>query len=408
VRKRRSEGWFTEIERKSGKTVVLYRWIEGDRERKYTLGSVEEFPSEKSRWKEVFRLGFDRQIEVRGPRSMRELIEHWLEKECPGDDSDPRDRRAFSTRDNYRCYVRKWLLPKWGERLLTDLKAPDVEDWLASLRWQVRKSKKRPNEPDKFLPLAPGTKKKLRDVMHLLYEHAKRYGWWPEDRINPISKVRQGGERRTTPIRLNLEELHHLIYKELQQRERTMVLFDFAGGLRRCELMGSKWEDIDFLQKVFKPKRSIVKMRVGKLKTKGSADPVPLDDSVIEELLRWRAHTPYAADEDYVFASPKMKGEQPYWMSRIMQHFIRPAAARAGIAIKGWHTLRHSYTTLLRQNNNDPKVVQGLLRWASPKMMNVYDEAVAPEKRTAHEKLLRKLAQRTVTRPADGAIFVSA
>jgi hypothetical protein len=94
VRKRRSEGWFTEIERKSGKTVVLYRWIEGDRERKYTLGSVEEFPSEKSRWKEVFRLGFDRQIEMRGPRSMRELIEHWLEKECPGDDSDPRDRRA--------------------------------------------------------------------------------------------------------------------------------------------------------------------------------------------------------------------------------------------------------------------------------------------------------------------------
>ena len=27
-------------------------------------------------------------------------------------------------------------------------------------------------------------------------------------------------------------------------------------------------------------------------------------------------------------------------------------------------------------------------------MMNVYDEAVAPEKRTAHEELLRKLAQR--------------
>src|SRR6266581_3004344 len=54
-------------------------------------------------------------------------------------------------------------------------------------------------------------------------------------------------------------------------------------------------------------------------------------------------------------------------MSRIMQHFIRPVAARSGIAIKGWLTLRHSYTTLLRQNDNDPKVVQGLLRWASPR-----------------------------------------
>lgn len=408
MRKRRSEGWFTEIQRKSGQTVVLYRWIEGDRERKYTLGTVDRFPSEKSRWKEVFRLGFDRQIEVRGPRSVRELVSHWLERECPGDDSDPRDRRAFSTRDNYRCYVRKWILPKWGDSLLTDLRAPDVEDWLAGLRWQVRRSKERPHEPDKVLPLAPGTKKKIRDVMHLLYEHAKRYGWWPEDRMNPISKVRQGGERRTTPIRLDLEQLHRLIYGVLQQRERTMVLFDFAGGLRRGELMGSKWEDIDFFEKVFTPKRSVVKMRVGRLKTKGSADPVPLDDSVIEELLRWRAETPYAADEDYVFASLKMKGRQPYWMGRIMQHFIKPAASRAGIAIKGWHTLRHSYTTLLRQNNNDPKVVQGLLRWASPKMMNVYDEAVAPEKRTAHEDLLRKLTQRTVKRTAEDAAFLSA
>jgi len=165
-------------------------------------------------------------------------------------------------------------------------------------------------------------------VPHPNYEHAKRHGWWPEDRMNPISKVRQGGERLTTPIRLNLEELHQLIYDVLQQRERTMVLFDFAGGLRRSELMGSKWEDIDFVQRIFTPRRSVMKMRVGKLKTKGSADPVPLDDSVIEELLRWRAETPYAADDDYVFASPKMKGKQPYWMSRIMQHFIRPAAAR--------------------------------------------------------------------------------
>ena len=120
-----------------------------------------------------------------------------------------------------------------------------------------------------------------------------------------------------------------------------------------------------------------------------------------------RAETPYAATHDYVFASPKMKGKQPYWMSRIMQHFIRPAAARAGIAIKGWHTLRHSYTTLPRQNDNDPKVVQGLLRWASPKMMNVYDEAVAPEKRTAHEKLLQNLSRRTVKRTAGDVVFVS-
>jgi integrase len=99
-------------------------------------------------------------------------------------------------------------------------------------------------------------------------------------------------------------------------------------------------------------------------------------------------------------SSKKMRGKQPYWMSRIMQHHIKPVAAKTGIEIKGWHTLRHSYTTLLRQNNNNPKVVQGLLRHASYSItMNVYDEAMSEEKRNAHRGVIQQL-NRSVTRSA--------
>ena len=71
-----------------------------------------------------------------------------------------------------------------------------------------------------------------------------------------------------------------------------------------------------------------------------------------------------------------------------------------GIEIRGWHALRHSYTTLLRQNNNNPKVVQGLLRHASYSItMNVYDEAMSEEKRNAHRGVIRQL-NRSVTRSA--------
>jgi integrase len=65
-------------------------------------------------------------------------------------------------------------------------------------------------------------------------------------------------------------------------------------------------------------------------------------------------------------------------------------AAEEGIAIKGWHTLRYPYTTLLRQNNNDPKVVPGLLRHNSIRVtMDIYDEAMSAEKQMAHQKVLR-------------------
>ncbi len=184
-----------------------------------------------------------------------------------------------------------------------------------------------------------------------------------------------------------------------------MVLLDFGTGLRRGELSGLRWEDICFEDKVLTPKRSIVKQRIGKVKTEASKKSIPLDDVLVEELLAWRQETPYAADSDYVFASPKMRGKQPYWMSRIMQHYIKPAAAEAGIHIKGWHTLRHSYTTLLRQNNNDPKVVQGLLRHASFSItMNIYDEAMSEEKRIAHQGVMQQL-NRSVTRSAPKSVI---
>src|SRR5207247_9777107 len=108
-------------------------------------------------------------------------------------------------------------------------------------------------------------------------------------------------------------------------RARIMGRLDVVAGLRRGELSGLQWGDIDFKEKTLTPSRSIVKQRVGRVKTEKSKNPVPLDEDLIDELLAWRAQTPYAEDGDYVFASPKMKGRQPYWMSRIMQHHIKPA-----------------------------------------------------------------------------------
>src|SRR5438309_1023504 len=85
----------------------------------------------------------------------------------------------------------------------------------------------------------------------------------------------------------------------------------------------------------------------------GSKKKIPLDGALVAELLAWRQETPYAGDSDYVFASLKMKGKQPYWMSKIMQLYIKPVAAQFGIPLRGWHTFRHSYTTMLRQNGNN-------------------------------------------------------
>jgi len=52
-----------------------------------------------------------------------------------------------------------------------------------------------------------------------------------------------------------------------------------------------------------------------------------------------------------------------------MGYHIRPAAKKLGIEKRiGWHTFHRTYSTLLKDNGEDVKVVQELLRHSSTKM----------------------------------------
>jgi integrase len=143
--------------------------------------------------------------------------------------------------------------------------------------------------------------------------------------------------------------------------------------LRRGELSGVKWEDIDFGERKLTPRRSIVKQHVGAVKTEKSKNSIPL----------------FRQPTDWVFASPVRQGKFPFWGQALLRHYIRPAAVKAGITKRiGWHTFRHSYSTLLKASGADIKVMQELLRHASTRVtLDTYTQAVTPAKRAAQTVL---------------------
>ena len=154
--------------------------------------------------------------------------------------------------------------------------------------------------------MARGSKAKIRNIMSVLFSHAIRWEWADK---NPVTSVRQSAKRLRTPDVLTPEEIMALLEK-LPEPLRTAAELDAFTGLRRGELIGLQWEDVDFENLVIHVRWSVVMMVSGTPKTEDSAKDVPLDAELAESLLKLRMSSLYNRPTDWVFASPTMKGKQ--------------------------------------------------------------------------------------------------
>lgn len=339
------------------------------------------------------------------------------------DDLEP-EERAWSTRKRYENVLKSWIEPRWSKVKLVHIVAGQVERWLRSLTKKPRK-KKQPKVPvqsnrrgkkkkkEKPKRLAPGTKAKIRNLMSVLFNHAIRWELYPK---NPISGpgrkggVRQSCKRKKAPIILTVAEMR-LILSKLSIRERALVSTDMITGIRRGELAGLKWKDVDFKRLVLHIRRSVVDQVTGRCKTEASAKPVPIDDYTAKDLLAWYRVTPYRRPDDWVFATDsaragEKRGKQPLWLSKVMQYHIQPLVKQLGIEKRvSWHTFRHTFTTLLTANNENVKVVQELLRHASSRVtLDFYAQAEMEDKRRAQLRIANSLHKPERKRRARGAV----
>jgi len=329
--------------------------------------------------------------------TMQDLIDHFRMKELDG---SVQQGRAWSTRNRYETYLKKWIEPRWGKQQLTAIKTPMVEEWLEQLR-PMRKRSSTANSHLKKVQaeksLAPGTKAKIRNIMGVLFNHAMRWEFTDRNPIKGLTRgagVRQSSKRVSVPDILEVSEMQDIL-AELLQRDRTLVLLSMVTGLRRGELAGLKWQDIDFQNLQIDVQRSVVSQVVGRCKTEASQKPVPIDEYTMSDLLAWFRETPFREPEDWVFATNssragKKRGKQPLWLSTVMRYHIEPVVRNLGIKKRvGWHTFRRTYATLLKANGEDVKVVQGLLRHGSSRVtLDIYAQAQMPAKRAAQQKVV--------------------
>ncbi|MGB9161384.1 MAG: site-specific integrase [Candidatus Sulfotelmatobacter sp.] len=390
----------------------LFRWRErcSDgtlRERNKVIGTVEEYPIKSKKLHEaVTRLRVN--INTDGPTeltsiTMAKAVDHYTVHELADCGAEG---KAYSTRSRKTQLLSKWVVPHWGKLELRAIKTVAVEQWLKTL---VTAKFGKPK------PLAGGTREKIRDAMSSIFNHAIR--WELTDR-NPItgptkrSGVRVSAKRERTPDILEIQEMQ-LLLAALGIRERAMLFLDMPSGLRRGELAGLKWEDFDFKKLHVSVTRSLVDQHVGPVKTETSRKLMPIDEFVARELLAWHAVTPYKKPSDYVWATDAnragaKRGKQPVWLSTVMRDYIQPMARKLGIQKKmSWHTFRHTFSSILKGNGEDVKVVQELLRHSTSRMtLDTYTQALGPDKRAAQSKVVGMIRPKervfSVYRDADG------
>ena len=134
-----------------------------------------------------------------------------------------------------------------------------------------------------------------------------------------------------------------------------LYYIDLATGLRRGELLGLKWSDIDLAKGVIHVRRQVLRQN-GKvveapLKTKNSYRNIAIGADTIEVLKGMEQK------DEYVFPSPYGGPMSPDSVLHMLQRVLK----RAGLERIRFHDLRHTFSVLALENGVDVKTLSAML-----------------------------------------------
>lgn len=161
-------------------------------------------------------------------------------------------------------------------------------------------------------------------------------------------------EMKTLPV----EQLTSFLREAKESGVFELYYIELATGLRRGELLGLKWEDIDLAQGSLRVQRQIARINgeviEAPLKTKNAYRTLPLSADAVGVLQEQRKKS---GNSPYVFPSPTGGPISP----DSVLHMLHRVLKRAGLSKVRFHDLRHTFATLALQNGVDIKTVSGML-----------------------------------------------
>ena len=294
------------------------------------------------------------------------LLERWL----PGKGT----RVAPSTAGIYERNIRLYIAPNIGRIQLQELQPEDLDSLYAKLLSEGRSAGG---------GLSVRSVRLVHATVQSALRDAVRKGTVHRNVADVADPPAIGHDRRLARVWTG-EQIRDFLAATGDHDLYPLFLLAVATGMRRGELAGLRWSDIDFDAARLTVNRQIVgvdgTLVVSDLKTPSSRRTVDLDEATVSELRRQRRRqlqqrlaTGLRDDNGYVFGQPDGAPPNP---KRISDTFAR-LVARIEVPRIRFHDLRHTHATILLQQNVHPKVVSERLGHSSVAMtMNTYQHVM--------------------------------
>jgi integrase len=233
-----------------------------------------------------------------------------------------------STIRGYRSQLNAHLLPAFGATRIEEITGPDIERWRAGITGS------RAARP----VLSNKTKNHQLVLLHAIFRRAVKVYGLPR---NPLDNVDRYRVRASGDIEVfSPEEVWALVRAATSEADSAIFLTAAFTGLRRGEILGLRWRDVDFDASTIRVRASYA---AGHLTTpkSGKVRAVPLAPDVASALARIGQRTRFTGEDDFVFA-----GERglPLNGDALSSRYERALKA-AGLRRLRFHDLRHTFGT---------------------------------------------------------------
>jgi integrase len=257
-----------------------------------------------------------------------------------------------NTYRRYEQFVRMHISPALGRITLTKL-TPDQLQELYAAKLEAG--------------LSPTTVRHLHAAAHKALKQATRWGLVARNVATVVEVPRMVRHEMAT---LTPEEAQRVIEAARGERLGAVYTLALTTGMRRGELLGLRWRDVDLERGAVQVRASLQWTKEGPAfaepKTERSRRQITLAKIAIDTL---RAHRlaqaeerlrrgPAWEDNDLVFAN---EVGRPVYPNNMVRRSFEPLLKRAGVRRVRFHDLRHSAATLLLAEGVHPKIVSEML-----------------------------------------------